>query len=387
MGLYAGYSLALGAGTLVDDMMGWKSAYLLAAVTGFVVAAVTFFTVPEPRQPLGLLRRRRAQRHDYSGVSGGSATSPIAAAAAAAAAAASSGSIPAVPWGGVGGSGGGGSGFDSYSQKNSLVSREGGGGGGGRRGRGGEGGAEGEGGRGGGGDNGGLVAQKHGLSWQAAGSSDGKDDRSGEGAGEGTARSPSGTSRISSAGLKPSSPEALPCPAAAAAADAGADADAGRRFSPLSGGHRSHPRRPSPFEDGVEEGPGLRDCSSSSLQVQEPPLQLQHQHRHHHVQHQHVQPHRHAGSTTRDDSNALLSFREKLPDLSAAWLGSPALLLVCVAGGVRDAGGFVFGYYLASYFSPLLDGSPALTRHGEDPCSYSFDAGFDGDQVRVCGCG
>lgn len=176
MGLYAGYSLSLGAGTLVDGLLGWKWAYLLAAMTGLVVAAVTFFTVPEPRQPLGLLRRRQRrqpQRHDYSGVSsGGSATT----------------------------------------------------------------------------------------------------------------------------------------------VDDGDDGD---------------------DDDDDDE----------------------------------------------NDNRAPLSFRDKLPGLSAAWLGSPALLLVCVAGGVRDAGGFVFGYYLASYFSPLLDGSPALTRHGQNPCSYSFDAGYDGDQV------
>lgn len=77
----------------------------------------------------------------------------------------------------------------------------------------------------------------------------------------------------------------------------------------------------------------------------------------------------------------LCRFRRKLPDLSSAWLGSPSLLLVCVAGGVRDAGGFVFGYYLASYFGPLMDGNAALTGYGGDPCLFSFDADYDGEQV------
>ncbi|CAN0537213.1 unnamed protein product, partial [Ectocarpus sp. 8 AP-2014] len=51
VGLYAGFSLALGAGTLVDDLVGWKWSYLLAALAGAVVAALTFLTVPEPLPP------------------------------------------------------------------------------------------------------------------------------------------------------------------------------------------------------------------------------------------------------------------------------------------------------------------------------------------------
>eukprot|EP00904_Undaria_pinnatifida_P007739 jgi/Undpi1/4095/HiC_scaffold_16.g07462.m1 len=75
-------------------------------------------------------------------------------------------------------------------------------------------------------------------------------------------------------------------------------------------------------------------------------------------------------------------YPEGLPALSEAWLGSPSLLLVCVAGGVRDAGGFVFGYYMSSYFSPLMDGNAALTRHGgAGPCSTSYDAGYGGRQI------
>lgn len=77
--------------------------------------------------------------------------------------------------------------------------------------------------------------------------------------------------------------------------------------------------------------------------------------------------------------------RGKLSELSAAWLGSPSLLLVCLAGGVRDAGGFVFGYYLAGYFSPLMDGNAALTGFGSDPCSFSFDPDYVGEQAR-CRC-
>ena len=77
----------------------------------------------------------------------------------------------------------------------------------------------------------------------------------------------------------------------------------------------------------------------------------------------------------------LRRFRAKLPDLAAAWLGSPSLLLVCVASGVRDAGGFVFGYYLATFFSPLLDANAHLTEFGHHPCSFSFDAHYEGSQV------
>lgn len=77
-----------------------------------------------------------------------------------------------------------------------------------------------------------------------------------------------------------------------------------------------------------------------------------------------------------------LKFRRKLLDLSAAWLSSPSLFLVCIAGGVRDAGGYVFGYYLATYFSPLMASNQALGSFADDGhCSFSFNPMFEGDQV------
>lgn len=73
------------------------------------------------------------------------------------------------------------------------------------------------------------------------------------------------------------------------------------------------------------------------------------------------------------------TIRSKLFGLSGVWLGSPSLLLVCLAGGVRDAGGYVFGYYLATYFSPLFGSNDSLTS--DAPCLFSFNRDFDGDQV------
>lgn len=56
-GLYAGFSLALGAGTFVDNRLGWKWAYVLAALGGIAVAALAFLTVPEPEPQKTLLHR------------------------------------------------------------------------------------------------------------------------------------------------------------------------------------------------------------------------------------------------------------------------------------------------------------------------------------------
>lgn len=47
-GLYAGFSLSLALGTLADNVVGWKWAYWLAALGGFAVAALAFWTIPEP---------------------------------------------------------------------------------------------------------------------------------------------------------------------------------------------------------------------------------------------------------------------------------------------------------------------------------------------------
>lgn len=76
-----------------------------------------------------------------------------------------------------------------------------------------------------------------------------------------------------------------------------------------------------------------------------------------------------------------LNFRQKLSVLSKAWLGSPSLLLVCIAGGIRDAGGYVFGYYLPTYFSPLMASNPSLTAN-DNACSFSYSDAFDEEQVR-----
>lgn len=56
-GLYAGYSLSLGAGTFLDDRLGWKWAYVLAALGGMAVAALAFLTVAEPEQQKVVLHR------------------------------------------------------------------------------------------------------------------------------------------------------------------------------------------------------------------------------------------------------------------------------------------------------------------------------------------
>lgn len=72
----------------------------------------------------------------------------------------------------------------------------------------------------------------------------------------------------------------------------------------------------------------------------------------------------------------------KMSALSAAWLSSPSLFLVCIAGGVRDAGGYVFGYYLASYFSPLMYSDPRLVGDDGSPCMFSFNPAYQGDQVH-----
>lgn len=46
-GLYAGYSLSLGLGTLAQDLFGWKWPYLLSALFGFSIAVLVFMTVQD----------------------------------------------------------------------------------------------------------------------------------------------------------------------------------------------------------------------------------------------------------------------------------------------------------------------------------------------------
>lgn len=290
MGLYAGFSLALGAGTLVDDLLGWKWAYLLAATVGLVVAAVTFLTVPEPLPLSGRPRQQPVSRTPtMAGFPYDESTTP---------------------WRGGGENGGSTSRLNSSSTY-SLVSREEAGGSAGdsaeRR----------------------PAFREYGSSRHAVngGRNDGAEEES-SGAAEG-----SNVGR----GTAPSSGMAA-----------------------VSSGGKRKPRPPPPPE-GASNGPLSRPFSSRGLAT-------------------HANPRPHHAVVTGDGARRP---RGKLSELSAAWLTSPSLLLVCVAGGVRDAGGFVFGYYLASYFSPLLDGNAALTRHGADPCSFSFNADFAGDQVRA----
>lgn len=322
MGLYAGFSLALGAGTLVDDLVGWKWSYLLAALAGAVVAALTFLTVPEPLPP-GQAVLMPPQQQQQRG-RGGAEAPPGAAAVA-------EGSASTI----TRRSGGGGSRPVVSSPVYSLVGREG-------RGR-------------------------DSLSASARGGGYGS-DRPAVGSG---GSSSSSREREEIAGTEP------PWLAAAAASKARSSPSSSPPpplvATPPSTDPRSlytpprTLRRPPP-PGGAEEGLGLQRGSSpsSSLTASPPPPP--------------PQPRRSSAY-----SRLLHRSRGKLLDLSAAWLDSPSLLLVCVAGGVRDAGGFVFGYYLASYFSPLLDGNPSLTQHGDDPCSSSYDVGYAGDQVGVAG--
>eukprot|EP00752_Nemacystus_decipiens_P014368 g12780.t1 len=259
VGLFAGFSLSLGGGTLIDDLLGWRWAYFLAASAGFVAAAITYVTVQEPKKSLaagaGLLRQRRG----YSAASAATTKAPIAADATAADGPGS------VSRRGPGGGGSGGGGFRPVpSPTYSLVRREEEGGEGGKQ-----------------------ALREYG---DAAAGGESKEDRR-------------------------------------------ADADGS-------------------LEDG-EKG-------FQQQQVQQQQQQLMN------------------GSIHRPPSS-IGGKMGKMQDLSEAWLGSPSLLLICLAGGIRDAGGFVFSYYLASYFSPLMDGNAVLTNDG--PCSFSYDASFNGTQV------
>lgn len=317
VGLYAGYSLALGAGTFLDDFFGWKWAYLLAALGGVAIAIVAFSTVPEP-EPLVPLRQRldSAAGTDFFSVS-----ATLSAAAASAAALIATTSTMEAPYSPIGDGDGNtvreyrvredGSGSRSSSnsyEESAVVSRS-------------------------------------------------------------TASSPFRFPSTSS-----SHPHGgTPLHTVAAGEDHGVIAEnrtpssspsfliASRPFDGLAPGVESHLwRRRSLLSSSSCPGEGSQPGAvESGLQprLSLPPL-----------------------------PSLLDRVRAKIPDLSAAWLGSPSLLLVCLAGGVRDAGGFVFGYYLASYFSPLMDGDLALTGHGGHPCSYSFDPSYIGEQVLLTNC-
>lgn len=50
-GLYAGYSLSLGTGTLIENLLGWKWPYLLAGLGGFLIAGIALVSVPESPSP------------------------------------------------------------------------------------------------------------------------------------------------------------------------------------------------------------------------------------------------------------------------------------------------------------------------------------------------
>lgn len=47
-GLFAGFGLALGTGTFVENALGWRWVFLLPALAGLLLATVAFGTVPEP---------------------------------------------------------------------------------------------------------------------------------------------------------------------------------------------------------------------------------------------------------------------------------------------------------------------------------------------------
>ena len=256
MGLFAGFSLSLGGGTLIDDLLGWRWAYFLAASAGFVAAAITYMTVQEPKKSLAAAASLVRQRRGYSAASVASTKAPIAADVTGA-----DGPVSVSRRGP-----GGGSGFrPAPSPTYSLVRRE-------------------------------------------------------EEAGEGG---------------KP----------------------ALREYGDAAGSESKEDRRAD---------------AEASLEDGEKGLQ-QHQQQH--------QQQLMSGSVHRPPS-AVGGKMGKMQDLSEAWLGSPSLLLICLAGGIRDAGGFVFSYYLASYFSPLMDGNAVLTNDG--PCDFSYDASFNGTQVCVC---
>ena len=305
MGLYAGFSLSLGVGTIVDDVLGWKWAYVLAALGGFLVAIVAFWTVPEPQPPPPPPPPSRAGvevgiREEVGvvvavGLPGAARFSAdVAPFASRSAINSSSGFAYAAVAGdypeGVGNGGlsvGGGGGIA-------------GGGGSGRR------------------------------NGNSSGNSVGNGTNSGRSNVNGNS-----SGKSSGNGIGNGTPEGDLSPASRDTRTGGARLRSSA-LSPLL----SPPPPPSP----------------------PPPLP--------------------ALTPRPPSSSPLHRLLGKLPALSEAWLGSPSLLLVCVAGGVRDAGGFVFGYYMSSYFSPLMDGNAALTRHGgAGPCSTSYDAGYVGRQV------
>lgn len=64
------------------------------------------------------------------------------------------------------------------------------------------------------------------------------------------------------------------------------------------------------------------------------------------------------------------------------WLGSPSLILICVAAGVRNAGGYVWGNYTPLFFSPLYtfqkvsSGVAGIGGSSFVSCTSSFAAGM-----------
>eukprot|EP00903_Cladosiphon_okamuranus_P019176 g17638.t1 len=241
VGLFAGFSLSLGGGTLIDDLLGWRWAYFLAATGGFIAAVITYVTVQEPKKSLGTGAGLLRQRRGYSAASHAPTKTPYGADAS-----------------GIGSRHG-------PSPTYSLVRRE-------------------------------------------------------EEAGEFS---------------KP----------------------AFREYGQAGGNESKEDRR-------AEAEPSLEGGEKGSQQPQ---------------QQQQQQPLMNGSVHTTASASAAGDKMAKLQDLSEAWLGSPSLLLICLAGGIRDAGGFVFSYYLASYFSPLMDGNAVLTNAA--PCSFSYDASFNGTQV------
>ncbi|CAN0469219.1 unnamed protein product, partial [Laminaria digitata] len=312
VGLYAGFSLSLGVGTIADDILGWKWAYLLAALGGVAVAAVTFWTVPEPPPPPPpppLVAVGVAEGHgvgegegDVGGGMGVRVAVALPQADGFSGDAAGSGSASFASNSAINTS----SGFAYAPVAGDYPEEEGGGG---------------DGGGGGGG--------RGNSSRNGRGNGGGRGRRSGNG-------NENGNSNVNGNGRRNRNGNGS---GSSNGSDNGINSAGGARLRSTSGGL-------SPLLPPDQPPPPLPPAPATSA------------------------------------SSPFHRFLGKLPDLSEAWLGSPSLLLVCIAGGVRDAGGFVFGYYMSSYFSPLMDGNAALTRHGgAGPCSNSFDAGYGGGQI------
>lgn len=76
-------------------------------------------------------------------------------------------------------------------------------------------------------------------------------------------------------------------------------------------------------------------------------------------------------------------------DIMIHWIGSPSLILICVAAGVRNAGGYVWGNYTPLFFSPLFTfqkvstGVAGIGGSTYVTCTSSFVAGMQ-NSTSMC---